>query len=179
MAKLTGNVIEVHRTGRLSYTTRVYSSGLLVCTRCNESREKYHGRSRICMPCVDANRAAKHHIDPRSTMLWSARGRARRKGLQCTITLGDIVIPAHCPILGMPLKVKTGSRGHADHSPSLDRIDPKLGYTPANVQVISQLANIMKNSATLEQLEKLGQCAHEYAIRQRAYRPYKTANPLA
>jgi hypothetical protein len=39
-----------------------------------------------------------------------------------------------------------------DRSPSLDRVDNSKGYTKDNVWVISQLANKMKNNASLDQL---------------------------
>lgn len=67
-----------------------------------------------------------------------------------TITKEDILIPEVCPILGLTLQVGDGCLSPA--SPSLDRKDPALGYTPGNVWVISHRANSMKNDASPEEL---------------------------
>lgn len=72
------------------------------------------------------------------------------KGLPCTIRAKSLSIPAVCPILGIPL-VKVARR-IVPGTPSLDRIDSSLGYTPDNVQIISFRANTLKNDATLEEL---------------------------
>ena len=39
------------------------------------------------------------------------------------------------------------------NSPSLDRIRLELGYVKGNVRVISGRANLLKNDATIEELE--------------------------
>ena len=39
-----------------------------------------------------------------------------------------------------------------DHSPTLDRIIPKLGYIKGNVQVVSALANRIMSDATVNQV---------------------------
>lgn len=62
-----------------------------------------------------------------------------------------MVVNTHCPYLGIEL-TNIYSRGRVWTNPSIDRIDPELGYIPGNVEVISVLANVMKNSATKEQL---------------------------
>jgi hypothetical protein len=43
-------------------------------------------------------------------------------------------------------------KGPRPDAPSLDKIDPKLGYVPGNIQVISHKANAMKWDATREEL---------------------------
>ncbi len=87
-------------------------------------------------------------------ILSSARNRARNKNIPFDLTVKDIVIPTHCPILGIPLTRNMGKHGGDSSSASLDKIDPALGYVKGNVQVISMLANNMKSSANEEQLKQ-------------------------
>lgn len=96
-------------------------------------------------------------LNPEKRMLSAAKGRAKAKGFDCTITVDDIIIPTHCPILGIEL---TTTRGHGrilKSAPALDRIDNTKGYIPGNVQVISFLANQMKYTATKEELVSFAQ----------------------
>ena len=87
-------------------------------------------------------------------MLRTAKNRAERRGHEFSIMESDVVIPAVCPILGMPLVDHIGEfhAGGCADSPPLDRIDNTKGYVKGNVQVISRLANTMKGSATKAQL---------------------------
>lgn len=90
--------------------------------------------------------------------LWNnCRYRAQKGGFECTIKISDIVIPNKCPILG--IEIVQGFESGRDNSPSVDRIELDKGYTPENIQVISNLANRMKNNATLEQIVLLGKWA--------------------
>lgn len=89
-----------------------------------------------------------------STLLGSAKYRAKRDGLPFLITHTDIVIPAYCPILKVELaRSTTGKVTNA--SPSLDKIIPELGYVPGNVRVISAEANRLKDANTIATLEAL------------------------
>lgn len=74
------------------------------------------------------------------------------RGLEFALTADDIIIPAVCPVLGVPLIAGGPIRGQ---SPSVDRLDPKKGYTRNNVRVISYRANTIKNDATPEELEQI------------------------
>lgn len=85
---------------------------------------------------------------PEKRMWLAARQRAKERGLPFNLEKGTIVIPELCPILKVPMVV--GTR----YAPSLDRIDPSLGYISGNVWVISRKANVMKNDATLEELQE-------------------------
>lgn len=88
-------------------------------------------------------------------MFHRAKQRARLKNIPFTITLTDIVIPTHCPILGLELVRNKGGKRALPNSPSLDRINPTLGYVPGNVRVISFRANTIKNDATKEEIYKV------------------------
>ena len=84
--------------------------------------------------------------------LRTARKRASDYGVPFDITLEDIEITTHCPILGT--KFSWGSTIEND-TPSLDRVVPKLGYVKGNVRVISMRANRLKNNATIEEMEAI------------------------
>lgn len=84
-------------------------------------------------------------------MLNVARQTAKRKNLEFNITLEDIIIPSICPFLGCKLTNIFG-RGRVATNASIDRIDSTKGYIRGNIQVISDLANRMKQEATPSQL---------------------------
>jgi len=87
--------------------------------------------------------------NPELTMYTMIKSRAKLTNIPFNIEVKDIVIPKYCPYLGMKL---SQNKQQEANSPSLDRIIPELGYVKNNVQVISSLANRMKNNATKEQL---------------------------
>lgn len=86
-------------------------------------------------------------------MLSLAKARAKRDRAPFTITIDDIVIPARCPVLGIPLRVGRGRGGSTFQSPTLDRLVAAMGYVPGNVAVISHRANTIKSNATVPELE--------------------------
>ncbi len=85
-------------------------------------------------------------------MFFKIRERARKSGLEFNISVDDIVVPTHCPILGIELTHSLG-RGQLQTNSSVDRIDPTKGYVKGNIQVISRKANTMKSNATNEELK--------------------------
>jgi hypothetical protein len=88
-------------------------------------------------------------------MVRRAKSRAEIKNVPFNITWKDVDYVNICPILGIPLNWgETSNEGGRNiDTPSLDRINPKLGYVKGNVRIISTLANMMKSSATKEQIE--------------------------
>jgi hypothetical protein len=101
---------------------------------------------------LKASREA-HQKDPRAVMLSAAKARARKKNVIFCLKTEDIKIPSHCPVLGFPLVV--GKGGRQPNSPSLDRINPKGPYAPANCRVISFKANTLKNDGTIKDHERV------------------------
>lgn len=100
-------------------------------------------------------------------MLSNARARAIAAGVPFKVKLEDIVVPTHCPILGVPLYQTLGKKGGGPNSPSLDRIEPHLGYVLGNIIVISSRANRLKSDATAEEMRKI---ASFYATLERRVR---------
>lgn len=138
-----GKLHNVERAGLINGTTK--SCGCLN-QELRKSRIK-HGKSH----------------DPEAKMLYGARARSIELGIECNLDITDIIIPDICPILGIPLfKSKTGFQ--SNNSPTLDRINPKLGYIKGNVKVISSKANRMKDSSTIEDLEKIIKYIKENSI---------------
>ena len=94
----------------------------------------------------------------RQQILVYAKARAKKKSLPFDLTIEDIVIPTHCPLLDIPLVLDNVI--FADDSPSLDRLIPHLGYIKSNIQVISVRANTIKNNASLDELMLLTERLH-------------------
>lgn len=121
------------------------------CTNCGTMFLKTSKTVTLCNKC---NSERVKCTSPESKMFQRAKGRAKKKNLEFNLTVKDIIIPEHCPILGTKLVCKSGASGGQKNSPALDRINSKRGYTKDNVQVISHLANMMKSHATEEELLK-------------------------
>lgn len=83
-------------------------------------------------------------------MLWDSRKRAKKKGLENTLTLEQLysLHTDTCPISGVDLLWTCGNKKPQNNSPSLDRIDPTQGYTLENTWLISYRMNRIKNDAT-------------------------------
>lgn len=125
--------------------------------RCGECRRKGLKRSRANPEIRERARlyAREYNktISNEQHLWYFAKGRARKLGIVFDLKVEDIVIPEHCPLLGVHLARGCGKLQAA--SPSLDRKNPDVGYTRDNVWVISHRANTIKNNATLEELRQI------------------------
>jgi hypothetical protein len=94
-------------------------------------------------------------------MYSSSRKRAIRFQIPHEITTDYLTSIAvdRCPILGLELKYGGGKL--SNNSASVDRIVPELGYVVGNVQIISNLANMMKSCATKDQLITFADWVHK------------------
>lgn len=87
---------------------------------------------------------------PGKYLLRGARDRAMALDLPFNITEVDVLIPTHCPVLGIEIKI--AARGFDRASPSIDRIIPALGYVRGNIRVISYRANELKKDSTADEM---------------------------
>ncbi len=72
-----------------------------------------------------------------------------------SITREDVIWNDVCPIFG--IKIDWFATKRTDNSPSFDRINPKLGYIPGNVAIISWRANRIKNDGTAEEHRQIAE----------------------
>ncbi len=160
--------------GKLTVLNRSGSDGKLACWNCQcacgEMKRVIGCRLRSgnttscgCMlrerAVTNGRRNIKHGLavggkpTPEYKLWVAARCRSKRSGIEFTIKPQDIRIPQFCPLLGIPLI--SGRKRHKFDSPSLDRLDSKLGYTPDNIWVISFRANSWKSNFTLTELRNM------------------------
>lgn len=89
-------------------------------------------------------------------MVTRAKRRAKEGGYPCTITVDDVAAAwapdNRCPVFGFEFDL-TGE--DLQRTPSLDKINPELGYIPGNIVVVSYRANSIKQDSTLDELRVL------------------------
>lgn len=84
-------------------------------------------------------------------ILSRVKSRAKKGNIPFNLTLEDIVVPETCPVLG--IKIYPSQCKNPPNSPSVDRINPELGYIKGNVRVISNRANLLKSNAEVWEIE--------------------------
>ena len=77
----------------------------------------------------------------------------KHNNIPFSVGFKDVVWSRTCPVLGIKLDYFADKK--SDSSPSLCCIDPKLGYVPGNIRVISFRAARIKMFGTVEELRKL------------------------
>ena len=82
----------------------------------------------------------------------------RRKGVFCDLQIEDLVQLWHeqegaCALTGVELTREVG-QGRKTTTASLDRIDPRLGYTKGNVRFLCDAVNVMKSAMTDDELRE-------------------------
>lgn len=124
-----------------------------VCQECGIPKHPsrftgYHG---ICKPCRRERGKIEYQTNVRyraRILLSAARGRADRFGFECTLEpewLEERLEEGVCEATGLPFEFGT-EEAYKNHprSPSLDKIDPRGGYTPSNTRVVCWQYNAAK-----------------------------------
>ena len=101
---------------------------------------------------TDGGIQTKTELKSPEYLIWyRAKNNAKEKQMDFNLEIEDIEIPTLCPYLGVELLTESNQSRNPNYY-SIDRIDSTKGYSKGNVQVISLLANTMKNNATIDQL---------------------------
>ena len=121
---------------------------------------RYHNdpvyRRKVIDTAVRTNRRNKMRY-----LLCCTKHRAEKKNLAFNLTIEDLIVPAICPVLKIPLF--NGNALQRDNSPSIDRIVPELGYVKGNIVIISWRANRIKCDATPEELKMISEYVSKFA----------------
>lgn len=99
--------------------------------------------------------AGQQRENPVRYMLASAKARARELGIDFDVVPEDLEWTGVCPVFGFPLVFGKGRATYA--SPSIDRIDNTKGYVKGNVIIVSMKVNQIKNSATPDEIIRVGE----------------------
>lgn len=124
-----------------------------------DTEEKKHSHRESSKKYANKNRESRSKYEQEywssrwEEYMWKqAKRRSARSGLDFDIDVSDIVIPTHCPYLGIEI-TKIFGQGVVWSNPSLDRIDNNKGYIKGNVQVLSRRANSVKQDLSLKELQ--------------------------
>ncbi len=109
----------------------------------------WYVRNRVA--CIERARAwtkAREHApaERAKRMLGNVKGRAMKNGLPYDLTR-EWALPrllAGCELTGLPFDLRPGGKVQP-YSPSVDRIDPALGYIQSNCRLVITAVNFAKN----------------------------------
>ena len=123
------------------------------CSRCRQTKRavefnraagRKDGLDSQCKACRAAYRGS---VEGRSVaLLKDARRRAKAKGIKFSLTrewVIDRLRVLTCEATGWLFVIQSG-RGHHPFAPSIDRINPLKGYTPANCRIVISAVNTLK-----------------------------------
>lgn len=153
----------IEKRGKVSRQIIADEYDLFVCKCCGVEKEardfSEHGKTKTgydlsrCKTCkIEMSRSARYwDKTPIIKRIYDrAKGRAKRKGIAFNLELSDIVLPEVCPVFGKPFI-------YGDHmwTYSIDKIKPDIGYVKGNIMIISNKANMMKNTANADEVKML------------------------
>lgn len=124
--------------------------------RCRKRSLKYQYRDDV------RERNWKERITPRvksSRMMREIRHRCKRRGLDFDLDREWLLIKlenGRCELTGLPFVLSRGTRVLTNpYAPSIDRVDPSMGYTKDNCRVILWAMNACLGSWGEKELEKI------------------------
>ncbi len=120
----------------------------------------------ICHNIYNKNKYNEYFKHPEKSLkqkikklLSGAKKRAKEKKLEFNLTYEWFIQNSSttCPVLNKDyyIQTQTGSHTAPNMSRSLDRINNKKGYTKDNTVIVSRRVNLIKNDATIEELQKI------------------------
>jgi hypothetical protein len=116
-------------------------------------------------------------------LLRASKERAKMKSVPHTLSRADIdTLMDHqkgrCALTGMALVgVDFGTGQRQPFAPSLDRINPDLGYVMGNVRIVCQMANMARNVFSDEAFYKMCRAAAAFEKRDVEWKTFSAKSP--
>lgn len=141
------------------------------CSKCDKVKsltEFHKGKTESSTRAVCKSCRNKYYAKNRWTKMGTIEGllserlkdcnrRARKKGIECTLTRDQLLDLWHtqnhlCAVTGKPMLIRaeTVTTGPSSDTISVDRIDSTKGYVIDNIQLVRSVVNIMKTNSTPE-----------------------------
>lgn len=124
-----------------------------------------------CVPCTYKSRrkssktydAIRNKMNPWMALLRSASQRARKRKIQYNLDYewGRNSWTGKCAITGLNFIVTNRTIGGNPFSPTIDKIDPKLGYIKENCRFILFAVNSLKHTGTDDDMKKIISALYE------------------
>lgn len=137
-----------------------------VCGCCGAEYTNKHWGSKYCQKCRDGYTPwivwKEHRTNRLDNMMGGARHRAKAKKLPFDIDkrylekLWDET-KGRCALTGIPFDLThSGEAGLPNkHAPSIDRIEPSLGYTKGNIRLVIFQMNMALGAYGVEAFEEM------------------------
>lgn len=117
-----------------------------------EKRRQYYIEFKKKNPNYQKERAIKlKAVNYERSLLYQTKAFAKRRGIEFTLLIKDIIIPDVCPLTETEI-TKSVSEGRMLSNPYVYRIDESIGYTKENIIITCVLANHLRTCATKEQI---------------------------
>lgn len=123
------------------------------CLQCGKAFEPNIARQSYCAKKCQRIAATLRYDLRQQTLPYYLRKLANREGRKFGAKFLEGMWQAQagkCALTGVQMTHEV-RKGRIWTNASIDRIDPRIGYEPSNVQLVCFLVNIMKNDATVEQ----------------------------
>lgn len=137
---------ENKKQGSSDDEVKIYEKG--ICRNCGNFFPIKGNKHYYCSQECQSEKWADNNWAKRT--VYRLKQQAVKKNVPFDLEPLDIPQPTKCSYLGIDLNYQLESI--QKNSPSVDRIIPEKGYVKGNIEVISNLANMMKSYSTKEEL---------------------------
>lgn len=144
---------------------KVRSKFDLVCPDCSTTFSTNSYRAIRCKPCAKSADYRKHMLDYKwriNKLIAMAKNRAKEKNLPFDLTKEYMIglwdgTAGICPISDREFDLNSwGNKGQVNpNAPSIDRINPKLGYVQGNVRFVIYHINVAISEYGLDMFKAL------------------------